>query len=150
MKQLRIDLTKCEYGRNCEHECERVCATKMFKFDDPELAALHIRKLEDGGEVIMCDQCGDCLSICPTLALKRNKNGVVMINKKVCTGCFMCIGYCAKNAFERAPGAVEPHKCTVCGHCVKACPCGALTIEDVPEPPTRLACAHTSTPAETH
>jgi len=150
MKRLEIDLGKCEYGQHCEHECERACATKMFKFDDPKRAALHIRKTADGGEAILCNQCGDCLSVCPVLALTRNKNGVVMLSKKNCTGCFMCLGYCTRNIFERAPGAAEPYKCTVCGHCVKACPRGALSIVDVPLPPTRLACAHTSTPIQAH
>jgi Fe-S-cluster-containing hydrogenase component 2 len=150
MRQLRIDLSKCEYGRNCAHECEQACATKMFKFDDPARAALHIRDLPEGGQAILCDQCGDCLSICPTNALTRNKLGVVMIDKKVCVGCFVCLGYCEKNIFERAPGMVEPYKCTACGLCVKACPHAALEIVDVPEPPARLACDHTSTPTQSH
>jgi hypothetical protein len=34
MKQLRIDLKKCEEGRKtCQHECEGACAEKVFKFD---------------------------------------------------------------------------------------------------------------------
>jgi|WetSurMetagenome_2_1015567.scaffolds.fasta_scaffold516806_2 anaerobic carbon-monoxide dehydrogenase iron sulfur subunit len=149
MKQLRINLSKCDAGRNCKHECEEICATKMFKFDDPARAALHIRELPDGhGQAIICDQCGDCLSICPTNALTRSKVGVVRIDKKICVGCFVCIGYCDKDAFERAPGATEPYKCTSCGLCVKACPHVALELVEVPAPPTRLASAPTSTPAK--
>jgi carbon-monoxide dehydrogenase iron sulfur subunit len=149
MKQLRIDLGKCDAGRNCEHECEQVCAEKVFKFDDPERAALHIRELPDGSALtIICDQCGDCLSICPTNALTRTKLGWVRIDKTLCVGCFVCLGYCDKNAFERAPGATEPYKCTSCGLCVKACPHAALEIVDVPVPPTRLAAAPTSAPTQ--
>ncbi len=140
MRQLRIDLGKCDEGRkNCQHECEASCAEKVFKLDDPAMAALHIRELPDGsGNAVLCDQCGDCIVVCPAEALKRNKLGVVMIDKKLCVGCYMCIGFCEKGIFERNPEWLEPYKCTSCGICVKACPHTALEIVDVPEPPTRI------------
>ena len=135
MRQLRIDLSTCDAGRTCNHECEEACATKVFKQTDRAHAALHIRELADGqGIAIICDQCGDCMEICPANALTRNRLGVVMIDKKICAGCFACIGFCEKNAFERAPGFLEPYKCTACGICVKACPHAALEIVDIPEP----------------
>jgi Fe-S-cluster-containing hydrogenase component 2 len=133
MKRLKIDLSKCDAGRNCNHECEKACAEKVFKFDDPSRAALHIRELADGsGQAILCDQCGDCITVCPSNALTRNRLGVVMINKKICVGCYVCVAWCDKDAFERAPGWVEPYKCTSCGICVKACPHAALEIVDEP------------------
>ena len=135
MKRLKIDLSKCDAGRNCNHECEKACAEKVFKFDDPSRAALHIRELADGsGQAILCDQCGDCMEICPSNALTRNRLGVVMINKKICVGCYMCIAWCDNDAFERAPGWVEPYKCTSCGICVKACPHAALELTQEPLP----------------
>ena len=139
MRQLRIDLTKCDSGRKCEHECEEACATKMFKLDDPAFAALHIREDADGhGTAVLCDQCGDCVVVCPADALTRNKMNVVMIDKQLCVGCYMCIGFCEKGAFQRNPDWLEPYKCTSCGICVKACPHAALEIVDVPAPPTRV------------
>lgn len=140
MRQLRIDLSKCDAGREtCHHECEEACATKVFKLNDPGRAALHIRETEDGkGTAILCDQCGDCVVVCPADALKRNKLDVVMIDKKLCVGCYTCIGFCEKGIFERNPGWVEPYKCTSCGICVKACPHAALEIVDVPTPPYRI------------
>jgi Fe-S-cluster-containing hydrogenase component 2 len=139
MRQLRIDLTKCDAGRNCEHECETACATKVFKLDDPGFAALHIREDADGkGTAVLCDQCGDCVVVCPADALKRNKLDVVMIDKKLCVGCYMCIGFCEKGAFERNPGWLEPYKCTSCGICVKACPHAALEIVETPTPTPRI------------
>jgi len=139
MRQLRIDLTRCQYGRNCAHECEAACATKVFKADAPALAALHIHAHGDAsGTAVLCDQCGDCVVVCPAEALKRNKLGVVMINKKLCVACYMCIGFCEKEAFQRNPGWVEPYKCTSCGICVKACPHAALELVEVPEPAPRM------------
>jgi Fe-S-cluster-containing hydrogenase component 2 len=138
MRKLKIDLARCDGGRDCGHVCEEACACKVFKLDDRELAALKILG-GAGGEntAVLCDQCGDCLVVCPADALKRNKLGVVVI-KKLCVGCYMCIGFCEKGAFERNPGWLEPYKCTACGICVKACPHLALEIVDVPGPAPRI------------
>jgi len=62
----------------------------------------------------------------------------VMIDKQLCVGCYMCIGFCEKGAFERNPGWLEPYKCTACGICVKACPHAALEIVDAPLPAPRI------------
>jgi Fe-S-cluster-containing hydrogenase component 2 len=139
MRQLVIDFKKCNGGRDCDHECERECAVKVFKVDDPAKAALHIHDLEAGGmNAVICDQCGDCMVVCPTEALTRNKLGVVMLDKALCVGCYMCIGFCEKEAFEHNSDWVTPYKCISCGICVKACPHGALSIVEVPEPAVRI------------
>ena len=139
MKTLQIDLGKCNYGRDCGHECEAACAARVFKCDDPARAALHIRVLENGeGQAIICDQCGDCVVVCPADALSRNKQGAVLLSKKLCVHCYTCIGFCQKHAFERNPDWLEPYKCIACGICVKACPCAALEIAEVPAPEPRI------------
>ncbi len=139
MKQLRIDVGKCDYGRHCEHECEQACAEKVFKLKDPAMAALHIRELPDGkGVAVLCDQCGDCVVVCPADALRRNKPGVILLDKKLCVGCYMCVGFCEKDVFERSTEWLEPYKCISCGICVKVCPRAALEIVDVPEPAPRI------------
>jgi Fe-S-cluster-containing hydrogenase component 2 len=141
MKQLRIDMTKCDAGRaaDCGHACEVQCAIKVFKSDNPEHAALHIKEAEaGGGTAVLCDQCGDCVVVCPADALSRNKLGVVVLDKKLCVGCYTCIGFCEKGAFERRNDWIEPYKCISCGICVKACPHAALEIVDVPTPDYRI------------
>lgn len=139
MRQLRIDMSKCGAGLHCMHECEDACATRVFKLDGPEHAALHIRILEDGsGQAVLCDQCGDCVVVCPAEALTRNKMGAVIIDKDVCVGCNACVGFCEKGAFERYPDRVVPFKCIACGICAKACPHAALEIVDVPQPAYRI------------
>jgi len=139
MRQLKINLPECDGGRHCAHECEQACATRVFKLDDGQFAALHIQELASGeASAVICDQCGDCVAVCPTEALKRNKLGVVMIDRKLCVGCYMCVGFCEKGAFERLPDSLVPYKFTACGICVKACPHAALTIVDVPVPAPRI------------
>ena len=139
MRQLKINLPECDGGRDCGHECEEACAAKVFKLDGRSGAALHIEALADGqSAAILCDQCGDCVTVCPADALRRNRQGVVVIDKSLCVGCYMCIGFCEKNAFQRSPNWLEPYKCTACGLCVKACPHSALEIVDVPVPAPRI------------
>ena len=75
---------------------------------------------------------------CPADALKRNKMGTVVLDKNLCVGCYTCIGFCEKHAFERNPEWVVPFKCIACGICVKACPHAALEIVDVPTPDYRI------------
>ena len=133
MRYLKIDLTKCEAGATCNFECEAACAKKSFKSEDQAHSAIKMREIraEDGSiqriEVI-CNQCGDCIEICPSKALTRNRLGAVMIDKEICVGCYMCVGFCESSTFYQYPGEVHPFKCKACGTCVKACPHSALEI----------------------
>lgn len=139
MRQLTIDLSKCNGGRNCSRECEEACATRVFKLGGRALAAINIRALSNSGcSATICDQCGDCSVVCPSDALRRNKLGVIVIDKERCVGCYMCIGFCEKGAFKRNSDWLEPYKCIACAICVKACPHGALKIVDVPIPAARI------------
>jgi len=138
MKILSIDAKKCGYGGDCGHECEVACASKVFKLDDSTMAAIQIRIIDGNGHVTLCDQCGDCIVVCPADALSRNRQGVVMLDKKLCVACYTCIGFCEKSAFMRTPGRLEPYKCTACSICVKACPKSALEIAEVPTPAPRI------------
>lgn len=134
MKQLQIDMSRCDGGRTCAHECEQACATQVFKLEDRAGAALHVRDVEGSASAVLCDQCGDCLVVCPSEALGRNKQGVILLDKRLCVNCYVCVGFCEKGAFQRLPERMEPYKCTACGICVKACPNGALSVAEVPEP----------------
>jgi ferredoxin len=126
MKVLKIDLEKCDGSQ----ACMAACAKALFKTEEIAFSSILIRSGE-GGKVAatLCDQCGECVSVCPPQALYRAKNGTVMLKKELCTGCLICVGYCRKGAMMRVPGSVEPFKCVACGQCVKACPTGALSLE---------------------
>jgi Fe-S-cluster-containing hydrogenase component 2 len=124
-KILRPDTGKCNGAR----ECEKTCAKAFFKVEDRECSSIRYDRTDGGGHALnVCNQCGECIAVCPVEALYRNKVGVVMVNKKICVGCFMCIGFCPSASMRRAPGRAEPFKCTSCGLCVKSCPAGALAV----------------------
>ena len=82
-----------------------------------------------------CNQCGDCIEVCPTEALYRDKRGIVRLRKKLCVGCLSCVGFCPYAVMFHHPDQPEPFKCVACGKCVTECPNEALAIIDVEAPP---------------
>ena len=126
MKYLKTSPSACSGAKSCE----KACSKAFFKQEDAALSCIHHQKTGEKHDLNVCNQCGECIAICPVKALSRNKAGVVMIDKKTCVGCFMCVGFCPTVSMRRAPGKVEPFKCVSCGICVKACPSKALTIEE--------------------
>lgn len=109
--------------------CEEVCSETWFKEIDPERSRIRI---VDRGEptlhALLCNQCGECISVCPTEALYRNKQGIVLLRKSLCVGCYSCVGFCPYEAMFYHPASHEPFKCVVCGKCVPECPAEALSI----------------------
>lgn len=128
MKYLAKDDSLCI---KC-HQCEEACAKAYFKTDDVEKSCIRIT--EDTDAVInVCNQCGECIDICPIEILTRDRKGVVRINKKDCVGCFMCVGFCPEEAMIYHDDHIEPFKCIACGLCAKQCPTGAIFITEKEE-----------------
>ncbi|MBI3038723.1 4Fe-4S binding protein [bacterium] len=127
MKFLRPDSSKCE-GK---FVCERTCSKTFFKVEDSACSSIQVRQELKGFSLNVCNQCGECVSVCPVKALYRNKFGTVMVNKEACVSCFMCVGFCPTLSMRRGPNHKSPFKCVACGACVKTCPKGALALEEV-------------------
>jgi len=126
MKVLR---KKPELCIQC-HACESTCSKTWFKEDSAGKSCIRISENEEGGAAITCcTQCGECIPICPVEAITRDKNGIVRINKSICVGCFMCVGYCPELAMFMHEDYLEPFKCVACGQCTKSCPTNAIFIE---------------------
>lgn len=120
-------------------ECMKACSKVHFKADKGgEQSAIQIIKQKDGYKMIVCDQRGLCLDMCPVGALNRRKNGVVWLDKNICIGCQACVGFCPVGAMRKSSARIEPFKCISCGACVRACPENALelveqNIDDIKE-----------------
>jgi Fe-S-cluster-containing hydrogenase component 2 len=111
------------------HACESTCSKTWFKEDNAHKSCIKISENEKNGAVITsCTQCGECINICPVEAITRDKNGIVRINKSICVGCFMCVGYCPELAMIMNEEYIEPFKCVACGQCAKNCPTNAIFI----------------------
>ncbi|OGF01563.1 MAG: aldehyde:ferredoxin oxidoreductase [Candidatus Edwardsbacteria bacterium RIFOXYD12_FULL_50_11] len=126
MKYLKTNPSLCKGIK----ACEKTCSKAFFKVEDPEKSAIRVKQTEAGFEINVCNQCGECIAVCPVLALKRNSQGVVMLDKKLCVGCLMCVGYCPTLSMRTHPDQREPFKCVACGICARACPEKALEIAE--------------------
>ena len=135
MKVLSYDPELCV---GC-HTCEEVCSETWFKVTDAEKSCIRIHEDTGGnGEVIVsavyCVQLGECIDVCPTGALVRDKRGIVRLRKKLCVGCLSCVGFCPYLAMLYHRDQTEPFKCIACGKCADECPAEALAIVEVETP----------------
>ena len=107
----------------------------------PSLAAT-IRSLR-------CEQCTDapCVSNCPTGASYYHKDGVILVDRDLCTGCKACIAACPYDARSIHPDGYAD-KCTLCVHrlakgqqpaCAANCPTNALTAGDTNDPDSAIS-----------
>jgi anaerobic carbon-monoxide dehydrogenase iron sulfur subunit len=114
--------------------CERTCSSAWFKVEDVAKSALRIFPNDDQAgrfRAVTCTQCGECIDACPTIAIARDKRGIVRIRKAECVGCLSCVGFCPLEAMRIDSDQTVPFKCVACGKCVEACPVGALSIQDL-------------------
>jgi Fe-S-cluster-containing hydrogenase component 2 len=121
--------------------CEETCSQTYFKVADRAHSAIRISEAPGSPgsyQALVCSQCGECIDVCPTLAIDRDKRGIVRIRKADCVGCLSCVGFCPLLAMQVPPDGVVPFKCVACGKCAEACPTGALAVEELPDAgPTR-------------
>lgn len=120
--------------------CEEVCSQTFFRKVDTEKSKIRIH--DDGSGLpfaSFCNQCGECVAICPTEAIYRDKRGVVRLKRDLCVGCLSCVGFCPSLVMFWHPGEMVPHKCVSCGMCAKECPEGALEMIEVEEAPAPVA-----------
>ena len=108
--------------------CEETCSMEYFDVSDASKSCIQIGKgLEP--DINTCNQCGVCMDICPTQAIYRDKLGIVKINREICVGCFMCVGFCPEEAMRQHDEYIEPFKCIACGLCAEECPSGAIFVD---------------------
>lgn len=86
---------------------------------------------------VPCMHCANpaCLEICPTEAIYKRADGLVLINESECTGCEECLTACPYDAISMDGERNVARKCTLCAHlidqgdqpaCVRACNAGAI------------------------
>jgi anaerobic dimethyl sulfoxide reductase subunit B (iron-sulfur subunit) len=93
---------------------------------------------------VACHHCSNppCLPVCPTAAISKDDNGIVVINVEQCIGCHYCEWACLWGApvFYEELGIVN--KCDFCKDivdaggspaCVEACPLRAMEWGDIEE-----------------
>jgi len=92
-----------------------------------------------------CQHCDDppCVHECPTGASYKRDDGLVLVDRELCTGCEFCIPACPYNARFRDPTDGMISKCTFCQPridvgeepaCVTVCFTSALSFGDAADP----------------
>jgi len=93
----------------------------------------------------LCNQCDQpsCVEVCPVGATYKTPDGVVLVDRKWCIGCAVCISNCPYGARFLHPTLMVVEKCNFCYHritkglktaCVDACAFGARMIGNIKDP----------------
>ena len=97
-----------------------------------------------------CNHCDDapCVTICPTKALYKRKDGIVDFDSSRCIGCKSCMQACPYDALYIDPYSHTAAKCNYCAHrtevgiepaCVVVCPERAIIAGDLHNPDSEIA-----------
>lgn len=166
-KILIIDVEKCTGCMSCMVACkDEFVANDWTPYSKPQpehgVFWIKVEGLERGTipkvkvtyTPILCMHCDNapCIKSCPTNAITKRNDGIVLINPAQCDGCKhlqfkpLCIEACPYNAVYYNSELGIAQKCTLCAHllddpdwkygprCSDACPIGALTYGDENDP----------------
>jgi len=98
----------------------------------------------------LCNQCENpvCVTVCPTKASYKRKDGIVLIDPHRCIGCRYCMAACPYDVRYVNPLKRIVQKCDFCVHrievvippaCVVACPVNARIFGDLNDPNSEIA-----------
>lgn len=124
---LYADPTECVGCRICEI----ICSFHWEKTLNPKKSRIRVRRVDPGLDIVVaCRNCADawCVEACPEDALRRNKKGIIVVNKKKCRGCGSCVEACPFGAIFLNPETQIAIKCIACGFCTSYCPVKTLRV----------------------
>jgi len=99
---------------------------------------------------VLCNQCdaAPCVSICPTNALYKRRDGIVDLNGAACIGCRACMEACPYDQLFIDPNTRTAEKCNFCANrvennllpsCVIVCPTECRIFGDLDDPDSAVS-----------
>jgi Fe-S-cluster-containing dehydrogenase component/formate-dependent nitrite reductase membrane component NrfD len=99
---------------------------------------------------VLCNQCdaAPCVTICPTRALFKRRDGIVDLHGDVCIGCRACMVACPYDQLFIDPNTHTAEKCNFCANrvenqllpsCVSVCPTECRIFGDLDDPSSEVA-----------
>lgn len=142
MKRVYVNEEWCLGCHLCEYNCAYANSGvgNMVKALKNKPVFPRVR-VENSGKItyaVSCRHCEDplCVKGCISGALHK-ENGVVVIDKEKCVGCFTCVLLCPYGAISSSPDGSVAQKCELCVNnhfgepsCVKGCPNHAIVFEE--------------------
>lgn len=131
MKAFVIDVSKCNGCFSCQVACkDEFCGNNWMPYSMPQPDEGQFWfKLEEKirGQVPqvkvayvprMCMHCDDapCMKACPSQAIEKRPDGLVLINPAKCTGKQMCVPACPYDAIYFNKDLQLAQKCNGCAH----------------------------------
>lgn len=141
MKKVYVNEKWCLGCHLCEYYCAYANSGERDMVKALTNLQIHPRiQIEEQNGIsfaVSCRHCDEplCVKGCITGALTK-QDGVIVIDKDKCVGCYTCILSCPYGAISHSEkGAIQ--KCELCTktaegvpQCVKGCPNGAIVFEE--------------------
>lgn len=147
-----IDLTKCTGCAACTLACQ---AQNEL---EPGEVWVRVESTEEGRfpavtrrfQTVQCNHCDNppCAQVCPTKATYKRRDGIVLVDGKICIGCKYCVVTCPYQARVWNEERGTPGGCKLCvtrvtrgvqPACVLACPSKARTFGDLDDPESEIS-----------
>jgi carbon-monoxide dehydrogenase iron sulfur subunit len=129
----------CEVACAKSHTSDQVRIKELLRGEGPQ-RYIWVDRLGGVNVPTVCRQCEDapCTAVCPTGAMRKRADGVVVCQVQECIGCWMCVQACPFGAIGRGEGkAVKCDRACLDEEgtpaCVRACRVGALLFMTVEE-----------------
>lgn len=149
-----IDTSRCSGCKTCQVACKDknnldigVLWRRVYEIGKggwTPRGSAWVHDVKSYNVTLSCNHCEKpvCVEVCPTGAMKKNKNGIVTIDEKKCIGCNYCAWACPYGApqYDEARGIMT--KCDFCEDyladgknpsCVDSCPMRVIDFGDLKE-----------------
>ncbi len=120
IKNTFIDYGKCVSCYTCVREC--INNSIVIENHRPKIV-----KGESKRTIYYCNQCGLCVDVCPTDALKW-EDGIIRFDAVTCIDCELCVKACPTKIKKKEGEKLFTGHCILCGICTTSCKKDAISL----------------------